>query len=292
MSTFLLMNIGILIPALVIMVVFLAFFLTPGWSSLDFFPRGKLNNRKNLVIRDEIYIKDIDLIQALKFKPDEGASMKAKVKCNMVFENCIFYGFKAFSEQKKHDYIIEFKGDLIFKNCICQDEVDLSQTTVSGNFNMTSCEFSERVIFKNAKFKGESSIISDCVFLNDVLFHNSRFEGTTLMEKNDFNLQCVFHSATFQKPTVLKDSVFYGYSEFENASFRSKIEMINVQFKGRTHFKNMKVKEPATLSKVRFARKCDLSLAGENIFSDLSDVDFEAGYFVPNGYQTNEQLIL
>lgn len=248
----------------------------PGCLAVGPFSPKNLQKDDNLVIKGETFNEDIDITQMLEFHPSVPGVMKAVVKGNVVFENCNFYKFQAFTKKEGKNYIIEFRGDVVFDKCLFRDSVDFSYMVVNGDFHASSSEFMGPATFNNAWFKGRNNIFSNVVFYNKALFNKAMFENRTRFFKAKFEDAAMFQSAVFKGHSFWGAALFEGYAGFGKSIFRDELDMSETTFRDRTNFNRMICLLMARFNNTKFQQDADFSGTEFYLNPDFRDARFEA----------------
>ncbi len=99
--------------------LFLLLFIATLTSVVAFSEEEVLHNistGKDIYIKNVEFKNDINLTEVLEFSEVFPGEMKAYIKGNIIFEDCIFPNFIGFKEIENIRYNIQFEKNLIFKN--------------------------------------------------------------------------------------------------------------------------------------------------------------------------------
>lgn len=248
----------------------------PGCLAAGPFSPKVLQNDENIMIKGETFNEDIDLTEMLEFHPSTPGVMKAVIKGNMVFEKCNFYKFLASSKKEGKTYIVEFRGDVVFDECLFRDTVDFSYMVVNGDFHVASTEFTGLANFDYAWFKGRNNNFSDALFYNKAVFNGSIFDNRTRFFKTEFKDAAMFQSVVFKGHSFWGAASFNGYTEFGKSRFFQDLDMSKVLFSGRTNFNLMNCVMTACFNNAEFSENVDFSGAAFYQNAEFYDSIFES----------------
>ncbi len=243
----------------VLITIFLGLWGVPGCRAIGHFSTKSFTKDGDIVVKDRNFEEDLDLTGILEFKAAAPGVMKAEVTGQVVFENCQFYKFIASKRVNGVTYIVEFRKDVVFNDCVFRDTMNMDYVMVEGDFFAGSCEFLGPASFDNAWFKGRNAILSGSVFYDKARFINAVFENKTRFFKTEFSEAAMFQSAVFKGASFWGAASFQKYAEFGKSRFLMDLDLGEATFKGTANFNDMVVLLDANLSGSSFAHDVDFS---------------------------------
>ncbi|MFW5707641.1 MAG: hypothetical protein ACOC12_06970, partial [Bacteroidota bacterium] len=145
-----------------------------------------LKKGKDIVISEQSFGEAIDLTGVLSFRPSTPGVKRAVVYSNLIFENCTFSSFIAHIRKDNILYIVEFRGDVVFKDCVFRQTVDLSYCTFDREFSVSGSEFIQEFNASNALFSGRNILFDNAIFYQQAAFSGSIFNHNTSFFKTQF----------------------------------------------------------------------------------------------------------
>ena len=169
------------------------------------------------------------------------SNIKSKIK----FENCTFKGeVIAYIpdddnwNRNNEIYIANFLEDVIFKDCVFEEEANFKYTEFSDVADFSGTEFEELAFFKYSEFPEEPN------------FSNVTFNGEAFFKYTEFPRGANFSGAKFEREANFKYTEFPGGVNFQEAEFYR-----------LANFKYAKFYEPFNLEKAEFNDDVDLKYA-------------------------------
>jgi len=249
----------------------------PGCLAAVPFSPKVLESGDNIIIRGETFNEDVDLTEMLEFHPTVPGVMKAEVSGDVVFEKCNFYKFIANTKKDGKSYIIEFRGDLVFDECMFRDTVNFDYIIVNGDFYAGKSEFMGPASFKYSWFKGRNNIFSNTVFYQDAWFNSAVFENRARFFKTKFSKAAMFQSSVFKGNAFFGAATFNEYTDFGKSRFFQDLDMAESQFTGRSNFSGMNVLMTASFGNTNFAENVDFSKSVFYLPPSFPGTQFQAG---------------
>ncbi|PWD97649.1 hypothetical protein [Marinilabilia rubra] len=257
--------------------LFLLFVVLPGCVAVGPLSPKKLKSDKNIVVRGESFTEDVDLTEILEFSPSVPGVMKAVVHGNLVFEKCNFYQFVTHAKKDGKEYVVEFKGDLVFDECLFRDTVNFDYLTVNGDFYAGKSEFMGPADFNYTWFKGRNTLFSNSVFYQDARFNKTIFENRAHFFKAGFKKAALFQAAVFKGRAFWGAATFDGYAEFAQSRFLQDLNMSKSRLNDRSNFGGMYVVMDAIFNNMHFEKMADFSKCVFFQSPEFSDTEFKEG---------------
>ena len=221
--------------------------------------KEKLKKGEDIVFTGQSFKEDIDLTELLNFRPSTPGVKRAIVNSNLIFENCSFASFIASAQKEDDLYIIEFRGDVVFINCVFKNIVELSYCTFDREFSVADTEFIEPFKANNALFLGRTIYFNNAIFYSNASFNGAVFSNNTSFFKTSFRENVFFQRTSFNGNSYWGAALFDGYAEFGSAIFKQNLHFGEAKFIGRTNFSGMTVAMNANFSTTHFNNHADFS---------------------------------
>lgn len=191
---------------------------------------------KDVVIQNQSFSSALDLTKLVQSKLVTPSRKHAQVKGNIVFINCVFNGFSAFSQEEGMMTTLEFCQNLVFHNCAFNNTTDLSYVQVNGDFSMLECELAGPLTVNNAWFRGKSSSFTSSKFMDKVKAVNCMFDNRASFLKAEFEQSVSFQKTVFKGKVLMNGITFNKYAGFDEIIFQQGVSFDQSVFKKEVLF--------------------------------------------------------
>ncbi len=217
-----------------------------------------INQKQNIQYDGLTVVGDLDFTELQNKTRKEvrgwsGGEYKSVVEVPIVFRNCTFKGsviaYKNLKDSKRTKllgipidnqdgttYSADFRKNVVFENCVFEQQSAFKYSTFSQIVNFKGSKFSQDANFKYAKFEAESDF-SEASFSGLISFKYANFREKSYFEKADFRAYADFKYTEFRNPVSFNSSVFKAYSDFKYTHFPTGSTLNNTDFRAGTDFK-------------------------------------------------------
>jgi uncharacterized protein YjbI with pentapeptide repeats len=162
-----------------------------------------------------------------------------------------------------------FEGDVSFRECSFDGDVNLSGATFEGDVSFKRVSFSQVADFSETAFEGDVDLRYSTYTGVDTTFQDANFAGEALVsgvtfdEANftgaDFAEDTDFSNTTFRGETKFQYADFEGYADFKSTDFTDNSTFRGVDFLDGTTFNDASFQGWVTFLNVEFERDSDFS---------------------------------
>jgi uncharacterized protein YjbI with pentapeptide repeats len=216
----------------------------------------QINKGESVSYQNAQIAGDLDLtrLQNMKeeknFGKDSHKSYNSRVINSIRFVNCRFTGNvlayysegngKWNNDDENATYNAHFEGDVIFENCVFEQQSAFKYTEFSKAVSFQKSVFRDEALFKYSKFaKGPD--FSNVNFEGPANFKYTDFPKGVNFAGTSFKEEASFKYAKFTEGAILKNARFNGYADFKYTKFSQPLDISGVSFSGEEDFKYAKV---------------------------------------------------
>jgi len=141
-----------------------------------------------------------------------------------------------------------FKGDVSFKRASFESIADFEDTTFEGDVDLRYSSYKGfDTTFQDAVFEGEARVsgvtfdeanFTSARFARDADFSNTTFKGETKFQYVDFERAADFESADFTDNAKFRGVDFLGAANFKDSSFQGWVTFLDVEFEENASFES------------------------------------------------------